>query len=480
MSKLYGVERPIDDQEIPLDLPDGEELDEIYLGKGHSNRRKWYYAAGIGILVVIIVAVAVAVSGGGGGGSSSSSQGDGGYQSPQSELAELIRSYSPSGGTELDDPDSYQTKAFLWMEESTDLNEYSEERAIQRYVLACIYHATYQVKNLFTDSFFGENKDVLPWQNKDGWLLTQDECKWNGITCDSNGVVVGINLRNNILTGTMPVETGLLKSLKSLNLYNNYFYNVGDAGNNWLGELTNLESLFIGSTSFQYEGIPPAIGKLTKLKEFDCSYTLYFGPLRDEVFENMNQLEYLYIGGNWVNTSVPESITNLPSLKFFYAEDCNIIGDLSFMDGMPKIFELWVDNNPKLTGSLPASLGSLVTLESLSVTECGLTGPIPTELGLLTSMQQMWLYGNKLSGEIPSQLGALAKMNRLEVEKNDLTGIMPSEICDLRAGVLEDLEADCIPEDAEVSCATDCCTCCGEACAEQGDKTEIGVRRALL
>jgi len=379
-----------------------------------------------------------------------------------SEYAQIIGEVSPSGGVKLDDPDSYQSKALQWLESSTPLDQFTTGRVIQRYALACIYVATNEVQNAFTDSTFGADIPVFPWQNTNGWLTAPNECEWNGITCDSNNHVTAINLRNNILTGTMPPETGLIKTLTSLNLYNNYFYNVGDEGNNWLGELTNLEKLYIGSTSFLYDGIPPAIGKLTNLIDFDCSYTLYLGPLRGEIFENMNQLEYLYIGGNSYNSSIPEDITNLPNLQFFYAEDSNIIGDLSFMVGMPKISELWIDDNPMLTGALPTSLGTLVTLESFSATGCGLTGPIPMELGLLTGMQQMWLYGNALSGEIPTQLGALSDMRRLGIQQNDLSGSMPSEICNRRVGgVLEELEADC---NGEVSCPTDCCTCCGDDC----------------
>ena len=259
----------------------------------------------------------------------------------------------------------------------------------------------------------------------------------------------------------MPAETGLLKTLTLLNLHNNYFYNVGDAGNNWLGNLTNLEKLFIGSTSFHYDGIPPTIGKLTNLIDFDCSYTLFLGPLRGEIFENMNQLKYLWIGRNSYNSSIPKSITNLPNLHFFYAEDCDVIDTLDFLLGMPKIYELWIDDNPRLTGALPAALGNLVTLESFSVTGCGLSGPIPTELGLLTGMQLMWLYGNELSGKIPSHLGALSNMKQFGVQKNLLTGSMPVEICNRRYGVLEELKADC---DGEIFCPTDCCTCCGEDC----------------
>jgi hypothetical protein len=66
------------------------------------------------------------------------------------------------------------------------------------------------------------------------------------------------------------------------------------------------------------------------------------------------------------------------------------------------IYELWVDRNPHLTGPLFSEIGELVTLESFSVTRCGLEGNIPSEIGQLTFMLQMWLYNNRLTGAVPS------------------------------------------------------------------------------
>jgi hypothetical protein len=51
-----------------------------------------------------------------------------------------------------------------------------------------------------------------------------------------------------------------------------------------------VEYLYIGSTNFDYDGIPHEIGNLSKLIEFDCSYSLFYGPLRGEVFSNMPNL----------------------------------------------------------------------------------------------------------------------------------------------------------------------------------------------
>ena len=71
-------------------------------------------------------------------------------------------------------------------------------------------------------------------------------------------------------------------SIRRIDLFNNVVWNPGDEFNAFLGQLSNIEFLFYGSTNFEYPGIPTEIGLLTNLKEYDCSFTLYFGPLRAE------------------------------------------------------------------------------------------------------------------------------------------------------------------------------------------------------
>ena len=87
--------------------------------------------------------------------------------------------------------------------------------------------------------------------------------------------------------------------------------------------------------------------------------------------------------------------------------------------------------NPNLAGTIPSDIGTVTTLASLSLSECGLYGTMPSELGLLSDMQQMWLYGNQLSGTIPIELGNLKHLNRFEVEQNEIVGVMPAEVCSL-------------------------------------------------
>lgn len=387
---------------------------------------------------------------------------------PTSSIYTYVKSVAPDGGFAMDFfPDSYQHKAFQWLDQNCGSCE-SEERILQRYVLACIYFATSAVSSPYTDYELGVDQEVVPWYKSVGWLETDDECAWFGISCNRDGLVDKIDLHDNLLTGMFPPETALLKrSLKHFDIENNLVYNV-DEEIDWLGELELLETLNIAQTPFEYVGIPSSFGKLKKLVHLDVSYTLFFGPLQPEIFANLQQVQYLYIGGNSYNSSIPGTVGQMENLLYLYAEYTDIEGDLSFIKTMPKIFELWADKNPKLKGTIPSEIGDLVTLESLSLSNCGLTGPIPEEIGNLYRMQQMWLFGNQLNGNIPASVGNLTRMHRFEAENNLLEGDMPVAVCDLFAveGKLEILETDC---DSRIT-NCDCCTCCGLQCAIKPSK----------
>lgn len=204
------------------------------------------------------------------------------------------------------------------------------------------------------------------------------------------------------------------------------------------------ERLYFQATAFA----GPLVRLPTNLFEFDCSFTLIDGGLVNENFAGLNQLNWALLDGNAYNSSVPSVFGSLPELEFLFISDAFISGDLSYMRGMPKMIEHWIDVNPGLGGTIPTFVGAVSTLQSWSVTQTRLNGRIPTQLGTLSNMLQMWLYANELSGPIPPQL-AIPSLRILQLEGNALTGTMPAAICGLTQfpGRMTTLGVDC----AEVS-----------------------------
>lgn len=79
-----------------------------------------------------------------------------------------------------------------------------------------------------------------------------------------------------------------------------------------------------------------------------------------------------------------------------------------------------------LTGSIPASLGTLSELRTLSLDENQLTGTIPAQLGSLTKLTRLALEDNQLTGMVPVDLANLTGLTTLHLAGNMLAGCVPA------------------------------------------------------
>ena len=93
-------------------------------------------------------------------------------------------------------------------------------------------------------------------------------------------------------------------------------------------------------------------------------------------------------------------------------------------DAAGRVTQLTLEENG-LTGSLPAELGDLTSLEVLRLDYNRLTGPIPEALGKLPALFDINLLGNALTGPIPEALGDLRNLQLLTLADNQLTGPIP-------------------------------------------------------
>ena len=114
-------------------------------------------------------------------------------------------------------------------------------------------------------------------------------------------------------------------------------------------------------------------------------------------------------------------------------------------------------NHANLTGTIPDELAQgLARLTKLHLySNDNLIGSIPSQFGLL----ELFVHKTRLTGTIPSHLGRLVLLKELLLDTTSLSGTMPSEICQLRAGNLHILRANC--RNGKVQCDhPQCCTSC--------------------
>ena len=209
------------------------------------------------------------------------------------------------------------------------------------------------------------------WVNNSGWLSDAPLGEWSGIETDDNGRVVGVDLRENSLSGTIP----------------------GDLGN-----LSSLQWLFLNNEAFTCQETPcratsPTANRLT-------------GTIPPELGQLAN-LELLYLALNPLTGEIPSELADLVRLK---------------------ALGLWIS---QLSGDVPSWLGDLVDLETLNLAVNNFSGPIPVELGNLTNLNELTLSVNQLTGTIPASLGNLTGLNDLGLDSNRFTGSIPASLGNL-------------------------------------------------
>ena len=223
-----------------------------------------------------------------------------------------------------------------------------------------------------------------------------------------------------------------------------------------------LETVSIDLSFNSFTGDIPRLP--TGLVQLIINYSLFSGGFTDASFTGLGDLNYVEMSFNSFGASIPPVWSSLASLEQVFMEDAGLTGNLDFLIGMPVIFQLWIDKNPSLSGTLPTEVGQLATLASFSLTENDLFGPIPSEMGNIAAMRRLWLYSNRLSGAIPSELANMRAIELLRLEDNNFSGSMPTEICDLANDsftVLSVLGSTCQADFSQ--CAADCCDCCSVA-----------------
>ncbi len=99
-------------------------------------------------------------------------------------------------------------------------------------------------------------------------------------------------------------------------------------------------------------------------------------------------------------------------------------------NGSGQVTHLSLRNNG-LSGSLPAALGKLDSLQVLSLDRNSIGGSLPSELGNLSNLTRLAMNRNSLSGAIPSQLGSLSNLSIIGLARNSLSGSLPTSLGNL-------------------------------------------------
>ncbi|MEL6560740.1 MAG: MopE-related protein [Bacteroidota bacterium] len=143
--------------------------------------------------------------------------------------------------------------------------------------------------------------------------------------------------------------------------------------------------------------------------------------LRDLYFETS--------GGSWFdNTGWPDTQAAWDAI--------NSINQVSGWNGVTivggDVIEVSLDSL-NLTGSIPASIGNLKSLNVLSLSNNAISGSVPDEIGSLTNLMSLDLANNNLEDGIPASISGLIKLVNLDLSDNEnLSGLIVEEIFSLK------------------------------------------------
>ena len=268
-----------------------------------------------------------------------------------------------------------------------------------------------------------------------------------------------LDLSDNRLTGPIPTELSNLVKLKRLNLSNNQLSGmiphqlssfddlagcetIGqialtqqalDIFQGYSGSLANLQTLDLSDNRL-IGTIPPMLCSLADLQVLDLGYNRLKGTIPAELGK-LAELRVLRLDGqspfNQYVFSGHEEEERLANCQ----DDCYLHGEIPPQLGqLTKLEDLTLSDN-RLSGTIPAGLGGLLTvrsqLQTLDLSHNQLTGAIPAELSRLKYLISLNLSNNDLGEEIPYLLGNLVELDTLDLSDNSLRGEIPAQVVNL-------------------------------------------------
>ncbi|TYI41946.1 hypothetical protein ES332_A01G062800v1 [Gossypium tomentosum] len=232
---------------------------------------------------------------------------------------------------------------------------------------------------------------------------------------ERNSVLESLNLNKNDFDGSLPKSLANCSGLEVLNLGNK---KINDTYPYWLGDLPGLKVLVLRSNYFHGQ-IAHSANKshFSNLQILDLSHNMFSGFLPTTYFTNfkgmMNlaNVDMAYMGG--------------PSQYYTDSIVLTMKGEEIVLERILTIFAAIDMSSNRFEGTIPETVGNLISLIVLNFSHNHLTGHIPSSLGNLAALESLDLSCNRLVGEIPSQLTGLNFLEVLNLSDNHLVGLIP-------------------------------------------------------
>lgn len=219
-----------------------------------------------------------------------------------------------------------------------------------------------------------------------------------------------------LFVGPIAPEIGMLSSIEQIVFYGNSF--TGAVPNS-LCTASQLTMLHVGPNT----GLvcyPACLSSVT-----DIQFT---GIPSGCPSDQENGMCGLVAATNIATVSAGGSVWGCDSGGYPTSDVCGWLGVYCDNGGVgPNVEKIDLTTNG-LTGTVPASIGSLSTLTTLILSNNGLHGPLPSSIGFLSALVNLRLGGNLLTGSLPSTIGCMTKLATISIASNKLSGPLPDTL----------------------------------------------------
>ncbi|KAG6634345.1 hypothetical protein CIPAW_12G112100 [Carya illinoinensis] len=309
-------------------------------------------------------------------------------------------------------------------------------------------------------------RDIFNTLGKKDWRKFSDPCTpstagtavMDAVNCSNcviNGSesyrVVGIFLKRQNLTGTLPQDLVKLPCLQVLDLAGNYLN--GSIPSAWgsmrqlvtislyvnrvtgsiprdLANIRTLRSLTVAFNKL-YGNLPPELGTMSSLETLSLSSNNFTGELPPS-FANLTSLQDFEISDNQFSGQIPDYIQNWKNLTRLFIQASGLRGPIPPLDLLKSLSELRISdlNESDSEVTFPLKNINISQWKTLILRNCNLTGQLPDQIvdPRKTDFKTLDLSFNRLSGRIPPSFKELQTVDHLYLTRNLLTGPIPAWI----------------------------------------------------
>ncbi len=199
--------------------------------------------------------------------------------------------------------------------------------------------------------------------------------------------VFGVGLSQ--LNGTIPSAYSTFRNITEFGLRDNKFTGTLPSQ---LSTFTRVQNFRVFNNSLTGT-IPESYSAMKRLSSFCIQHNSFRGTM-PAFFKNMSYLKYFVVNDNFFTGTLP-SITNATKLATFFVQYNNFTGTLDHVlspSNHPRLQSVDFSNNA-FTGSLPASIFSSRSIESISVSSTCLQTKIPDNVCDLSKLKVLVLNG---------------------------------------------------------------------------------------